>query len=529
MFFKPSKLPAKKAAAEGKFNLPPAWAVVISKILSPEIKEAVVSSISTTFNITAEEASNIVESAPVILLDDLSRITAEKVKECFRATGAEVYLSNDPAHKAKCCRTIWPEAPDLSLLEKLADLWSHQKFMPRKSGKDIFDSESPSEVSPPVFEEPKKVTDSAFIFSEAEEKHEETSPDADEGIEADEVQELKGEMQDIYQHIDKIKEESRSLKDGVEQNFSSLNEGHAQWQKQQETLQAVEKKYQEVQGEFSQWAGQFESQFQDYAAKLNELESRTRDWGARARSLESFRDDLQSVFYDYCKNFEKLQQDYSQAQKNLETKFVYSEELLKVQRQESEEVNKQITWLSDFRKSLQGVFDTQKNKFDEMQSNFHEMKQLFEQSRVEALQEIEQWKRQAVAMSEKALELEKTRKVLEIAFLDQKEKLDRLQQALIQKPSAAPVPQPKPENPVASLKADLVYRENKMREKLDALEKMQSQIMSDLQERFKKESSWEQAAQSLGHKIDELKQDQSSLQKKLQEKTVKTKKPKGSA
>src|SRR3989338_3880036 len=94
------------------------WAVVISKIVNSEIRQTIFSAIREAFRLSEEEISHILENAPIILLDDLNQKAAEDLKDYFQVTGAEIYLTDDPVNKSKCCRTIWPELPDLSFLTK---------------------------------------------------------------------------------------------------------------------------------------------------------------------------------------------------------------------------------------------------------------------------------------------------------------------------------------------------------------------------------------------------------------------------
>ncbi|HTL47478.1 MAG TPA: hypothetical protein VL688_05385 [Verrucomicrobiae bacterium] len=75
--------------------------------------------ISEVFSLSPEEASDLVSNTPIILLDNLTRSLAAKVKEYFRGAGAEIILTNDIFYKRKCYRTVWPDPPNLSFLHKL--------------------------------------------------------------------------------------------------------------------------------------------------------------------------------------------------------------------------------------------------------------------------------------------------------------------------------------------------------------------------------------------------------------------------
>ena len=82
------------------------WCAVLSPLRSEIDKKRVSQKISEVFTLSAEEASDLVANTPIILLDNLSRTVAAKVKEYFRASGAEILLTNDVFLKRKCYRTV---------------------------------------------------------------------------------------------------------------------------------------------------------------------------------------------------------------------------------------------------------------------------------------------------------------------------------------------------------------------------------------------------------------------------------------
>ena len=92
------------------------WCIILSPITSEIDKKQVAQSISQVFSLTAEESTDLVNSTPIILLDNLTREVAGQVKEYFRPCGAEMVLTNDTFLKRKCYRTVWPTPPNLSFL-----------------------------------------------------------------------------------------------------------------------------------------------------------------------------------------------------------------------------------------------------------------------------------------------------------------------------------------------------------------------------------------------------------------------------
>lgn len=92
------------------------WCIILSPIQSEIDKKKVAQKLTGVFSLSSEEAFDLVANTPIILLDNLTHPIATKLKDYFRAAGAETVLTNDVFQKRKCYRTVWPEPPSLSFL-----------------------------------------------------------------------------------------------------------------------------------------------------------------------------------------------------------------------------------------------------------------------------------------------------------------------------------------------------------------------------------------------------------------------------
>ena len=92
------------------------WCLILNPLRSEIDKKKVAQKISEVFSLSVEESSDLVSNTPIILLDNLTRALALKLKEYFRTAGADMMLTNDVFQKRKCYRTVWPEPPNLSFL-----------------------------------------------------------------------------------------------------------------------------------------------------------------------------------------------------------------------------------------------------------------------------------------------------------------------------------------------------------------------------------------------------------------------------
>ena len=92
------------------------WCVVLNAIQNELEKKKFAQKISSIFSLSSEEASDLVVSTPIILLDNLTHSIATKLKEFLHSDGTQIILTNDIFMKRKCYRTVWPEPPSLSFL-----------------------------------------------------------------------------------------------------------------------------------------------------------------------------------------------------------------------------------------------------------------------------------------------------------------------------------------------------------------------------------------------------------------------------
>ncbi len=95
------------------------WSLVLNPVSNEIDKHKLAQKISEAFKLSQEESLDLVNNTPIILLDNLTRSIADSVKIFFETMPAELFLTNDVYLKRKCYRTVWPEQPNLSFLERL--------------------------------------------------------------------------------------------------------------------------------------------------------------------------------------------------------------------------------------------------------------------------------------------------------------------------------------------------------------------------------------------------------------------------
>lgn len=111
------------------------WAVILDRSTNEFAKTRSVDKLSEAFNLTPEEAKDLAENTPIVLLDQLPLDVAEKIKDYFAQSNVDCSLTNDTFTKRKCFRAIWPTQPDLNqFLSDSAEPAESETFLPTTQG-----------------------------------------------------------------------------------------------------------------------------------------------------------------------------------------------------------------------------------------------------------------------------------------------------------------------------------------------------------------------------------------------------------
>lgn len=103
------------------------WSVILHPLKSELDKKRVAEKVSELFRVSFEEARELVENTPIILLDQVSHSLALEVQGIFQAVRAPVSLTSDSSAKRRCYRAVWQEPLDVSLLKSTLPVASQEK------------------------------------------------------------------------------------------------------------------------------------------------------------------------------------------------------------------------------------------------------------------------------------------------------------------------------------------------------------------------------------------------------------------
>ena len=98
---------------KARYSVGSDWAVILDRSTNEFAKNRAIDKLSQAFNLSLDEAKDLTENTPIVLLDKLSLDLAEKIKDYFAQSNVDCSLTNDTFTKRKCFRAIWPGQPDL--------------------------------------------------------------------------------------------------------------------------------------------------------------------------------------------------------------------------------------------------------------------------------------------------------------------------------------------------------------------------------------------------------------------------------
>lgn len=99
---------------KSKYMLDSEWAIVLDRSTNEFLKHKAVEKLTELFSLSSDEAKELIENTPIILLDHLPFELASKIKDHFTQVSIDCSVTNDTFTKRKCFRAVWPEQPDLS-------------------------------------------------------------------------------------------------------------------------------------------------------------------------------------------------------------------------------------------------------------------------------------------------------------------------------------------------------------------------------------------------------------------------------
>ena len=329
------------------------WSVILNPLRSEFDKKRVADKISNLFRLSFEEARELVESTPVILLDELTRPLALQAQGIFQEVHAEISLTNDALVKRRCYRAVWPEPPSLSFLETAV-----------LSGESREKSEEETPIGTVVEAEPPSLGPESF-------RPRPSNPPSELERRCRELEELckerDREVEELRRHQDSEKEipwEERyaNLKEEYQEAKTLLEEKILVREKEFEGLRAQLKEiavWQEKAGYLERQAGEFLKKTKELESAKDLLEQAARErseelavWREKYHTLAQKSERFESLYEEERKRREKTEEEARQSQEAAQR----TGRELEIQKLETERLNKRSQDLEENQKRLERDF-----------------------------------------------------------------------------------------------------------------------------------------------------------------------------
>ena len=210
------------------------WAVILDRSPNELLKNRAMEKLSEAFSVSSDEAHELLENTPIILLDNLSFESAEKVRSFFSEAGVNCSLTKDTFTKRKCFRAVWPAEPrighliggsDSELLDDFDEPQVPEPSLPTLSG-----ARDPSEYVPQTSfsdssdEDEKRLRDLTLELQRENEllhtqleKTEESVKDREQKRYGIEIERLQAERLRNEDLISSLRSENRALNSKIEE------------------------------------------------------------------------------------------------------------------------------------------------------------------------------------------------------------------------------------------------------------------------------------------------------------------------
>lgn len=193
------------------------WAVILDRSTNDFAKNRAIDKLSQGFNLSQDEAKDLAENTPIILLDQLSLDLAEKIKDYFAQSNVDCSLTNDTFTKRKCFRAIWPGQPDLArLIGETTETVESEIFVPTAKGieEELHDLTLDLQKENQLLESELEKTEpqgSSIDPVKSEEEH----------VHSEEIVRLKNENQALITQISELESSLKNLRQSSDKEVKS--------------------------------------------------------------------------------------------------------------------------------------------------------------------------------------------------------------------------------------------------------------------------------------------------------------------
>jgi len=386
----PFRKKKKEIETKEKFTL------VLNPLRSELARSRMVERIAQVFPLAVEEASDLVENTPIILLEGLDQETGEQVRNYFTETGAELLLTDDTAYQRRCFRAIWPSPPTFDFLRpvKKESVPVAESSMAGSSERDV--QNLFKQASAITNASAKEEVDEAPILQETSVTP--SSPTGNETWRTNRLEEIELKTEHALQ-ADKILRLTQE-KERLQNLLLDLQKEKGELQAERTRATQLQRDLQQVRDEMTQLQAkkaQIQAGNQALVTQVKELENQLKlTQGNQSTQIKAKQEQLESM----QKQLESSEAAHREAQGALEIENSEQKGIVHVQKLQMEEVNEKLAITLDEIKSCESKLSVLERENEVYRAKEGELARLLSLAQEAAEQEktdVDQWKREFVA------------------------------------------------------------------------------------------------------------------------------------
>lgn len=372
------------------------WFVVLNPLKSEIERNKIAREIAKAFRLPEDEAFDLVQNTPIILMDNLLYATALQVKQHFQSAQTDIVVSNDGFLKRRCYRTVWPTPPSLAFLRQANPVTESPK---RDQASKFEHSEAIQEIRSWVQTEgvasergdrsPVKngmPNQNGRHFRSILEEERETLLKENVG--------LKESLGQLRKALEKAQQEAAEKDQAAKSSDAEVRHREKEIQELQNSINHAEEKYELLREEFRQTRQYFEEKLGSEDHKAEELLKQIEERDLTHKEMLQEKQALLKSFHSVKNDLQRTRDEQEQARREWESQA------------------------SQFQREL----DSQKTVVDGLHAkikNLEEGKRIVQSSETRLIQELELQAQQAKRWEQKSSEFEKEIRQMRTAFEDQ--------------------------------------------------------------------------------------------------------------
>ncbi len=310
------------------------WSVILNPLQDEMRKRAAAQQLQLFFSVGPDEAKELLENTPIILLDVLSEENAQKIKDIFINSGLDVLITSETMVKRKCFRTVWPKEPTVDQIVRSQMM--RGAFVPKQS-KDSIERDSVSSVQKQPLA-PSKVSKSPSPVPSSTSKNEKprsektspepvqaakspSGPEKQQPLNNQDISALRKSVKDLEEKLKKIEVEKGRIQELL-MDSQKENEELREFKKDTEKLKKENTEYRSQREQFEGAKIEYETWVRELQEQKSKLEYRIRNLTNEANEKDNKIQDLRAKFERNKEEVERLKQELT---KEMQSVKHYSE------------------------------------------------------------------------------------------------------------------------------------------------------------------------------------------------------------